>query len=490
MAEEKKVTFNIDKEVNFSDWFTEITREAELADIRYNTKGFVVFMPWSVMTMEKMYDYYEKALQKKGHQPLWFPTLIPEKNFKVEKEHVEGFTPHVFWVTEYGAGEKLEEKLALRPTSETAFYQMFAYWIRSYKDLPFKRYQRANVFRHETEATRPFMRSREFYWIETHNAFASAKDAEKQVKEDMQTTKEVMWEVFGVPFIFFKRPDWDKFKGAEATFAADSLAPSGRVIQQPSTHLLGQNFAKPFNVKFIDRKGNEKLCFMTCYGPAISRIYASVIAVHGDNKGLVFPWEIAPKQVVIVPIFTGKEEANKKVMKKARSLEKSLGKQFDVLLDEDAEKTIGEKFYYWEMKGIPIRLELGPIELAEESVLLFRRDTKEKIKVKLKELKKKIKEIGPDISIKLKEKASKMFEGNIAEANSLEELRKAINAKKIAKINFCSVDWNGEKCSLKIREETGATVRGIRMDEEEKPEGNCVICGQKAGCKVYVAKQY
>jgi len=226
---EKKVTFNIDKEKNFSEWYSEIVKEAELADLRSNIKGFLVFQPWSVLAMEKMYQYMEKALQEKGHKPYFFPTLIPEKNFKIEGEHVKGFTPSVFWVNQ-GGETKLPEKLALRPTSETLFYQMFSLWIRSYNDLPFKAYQRANVFRYETKATRPFLRSREFHWIEAHCAHASERDAEKQVKEDMETTKEVLHDIYGLPFIFFERPSWDKFPGAKRTFAADVLNPDGRVV--------------------------------------------------------------------------------------------------------------------------------------------------------------------------------------------------------------------------------------------------------------------
>src|SRR3989344_7879956 len=228
----------------FSEWYTQVIEKAELADIRYNIKGFLVFQPWSVISMEKMYRFLEKALQKKGHKPYFFPTLIPESNLKKETSHIQGFTPSVFWVTE-GGDKKLEERYAMRPTSETAFYQMFALWIRSYKDLPFKTYQRANVFRYETKATRPFLRSREFHWIESHCAFATEQEALQQVKEDMETTKEVLYNIFCIPFIFFKRPSWDKFAGAESTYAADVLNPDGKVIQQPSTHLLGINFSKP-----------------------------------------------------------------------------------------------------------------------------------------------------------------------------------------------------------------------------------------------------
>ena len=228
--DEKGIT--VKKNENFSEWYTEIVQKAELCDLRYNVKGFVVFQPWSVLAMEKMYKYLESVLQSKGHKPYFFPTVIPEGNLKKESSHIKGFTPEVFWVTEAGS-DKFEERLALRPTSETAFYQMFSLWIRSYKDLPFKTYQRANVFRYETKATRPFLRSREFHWVETHCAHASEEDAMKQVHEDMQTTKEVLHDYFGLPFIFFERPSWDRFHGAHRTFAADVLNPDGRVVQQP-----------------------------------------------------------------------------------------------------------------------------------------------------------------------------------------------------------------------------------------------------------------
>ncbi len=270
------------KDEDFSEWFSQIIQKAELADLRYNIKGFLVFQPWSVLSMEKMYDYMEKALKQKGHKPYWFPTVIPKSNFEKESVHVKGFTPEVFWVT-HGGDKKLEEPLALRPTSETAFYQMFNLWIRSYKDLPFKTYQRANVFRYETKATRPFLRSREFHWIETHCVHATENDAMKQVKEDMQTTKEVLHDIYGLPFIFFERPSWDKFAGAYKTFAADVLNPDGRVVQQPSTHIISPSFAKAFNITYKDKDGKEKSVYTTCYGPAISRIFASIIIVHCDD---------------------------------------------------------------------------------------------------------------------------------------------------------------------------------------------------------------
>lgn len=489
MAEEEvKETFNIDKEKNFPEWFSEICKVAELADLRYNVKGFVVYRPWAVIAMKLMYKFYEKALEKRGHKPVIFPAVIPESNFKKEAEHVEGFAPEVFWITEHGAGEKFEEKIALRPTSETAMYSMFSLWVRSYKDLPLKTYQSCQVWRYETKATKAFLRTREFYWIESHDVFATLKEAEDQVKEDMEITKEVLHDIFGIPFIFFQRPEWDKFAGAIHTYAADAFMPSGRVSQLPSTHLLGQNFSKPFNIKFVDKDEREKFAYQTCYGPCISRIFGALISVHGDNKGLKFPWKVSPLQVIIVPIiYKGKEE---QVLEKCDELKEKLEKA-EIRVDIDkTDKTPGEKFYFWEMKGVPLRLEIGPEEVEKNTITAFRRDTENKEKIKESELIEWVKKTGEEYDKNLIEKADEGFKNIIVEANSYEELKNAIENKKMAKIPFCSVDMDGEPCAEKIKEEMKAEVRGIRMDKKETPKGNCVVCGKKANCVVYVAKQY
>jgi len=484
--EEKKVTFNIDKQGNFSEWFTEIVKRAELADLRYNVKGFLVFQPWSVLSMEKMYHFLETVLQRKGHKPYWFPTVIPEKNFRIESSHVKGFTPEVFWITK-GGGEELEEKLALRPTSETAFYQMFSLWIRSYKDLPFKTYQRANVFRCETKATRPFLRSREFYWIETHCAHASEKDAMEQVKDDMNTTKEVLHDIFCLPFIFFERPEWDKFPGAKRTFAADVLNPDGKMVQQPSTHLLNPEFAKGFDVKFKDKDEKEKYCFITCYGPAISRIFASVIIVHGDNKGLIFPWNIAPVQIVITPISN-----DEKLIKKAGELKSELENN-NIAVDIDkSERSPGEKFYFWEMKGVPLRIELGKKEIESKELTIFRRDKGTKEKINEKDLIKYIEKISKEYDKTLINRANNLFQERIEDVSSMKELKSIIENEKIARAGFCSVEKDGEKCAEVVEKETGAKVRGRKI-ELEAPSGKtskCVICGKKAKEVVYIAKEY
>lgn len=479
-----KTTFNIDKDKDFSNWYTDIVQKAELGDLRYNVKGFLVFQPWSVLCMEKMYEHLEKDLRRSGHKPYWFPTVIPEGNFKLEGEHVKGFTPEVFWVT-HGGKKKFEERLALRPTSETAFYQMFSLWIRSYKDLPFKTYQRANIFRYETKATRPFLRSREFHWIEAHCAHETEEDAMKQVYEDMETTKRVLGDIFCLPFIFFERPEWDKFPGAKRTFATDVLNPDGKIVQQPSTHLLNQDFAKVFDVKFVDKNEKEQNVWLTCYGPAVSRIFASVIAVHGDNKGLRFPWKIAPVQVVIVPIGEDKQ-----VLKKAEEL-RELFWASDISVEVDkSEKSFGEKLYYWEMKGVPLRIELGSKELKEKKLTIFRRDNNQKEKIDENKLMDYIHKISVDIDKNLKREAEGLFKGKIVDVKTKKELKDVIDSGKIARCGFCSMSRKGEKCAEVVEKEIGAQVRGVRLEKEKNSFEKCVICGKKAESVTYAAKQY
>ncbi len=480
MADSKGLT--VKKGENFSEWFTEIVQKAELADLRFNVKGFLVFQPTSVLVMEKMYSFMEKNLQKKGHKPYWFPTVIPEGNFKKEASHVKGFTPEVFWVT-HGGEKELEERLALRPTSETAFYQMFALWIRSYKDLPFKTYQRAQVFRYETKATRPFLRSREFHWIETHCAFATQDDAFKQVHQDMETTKEVLHDKFGLPFIFFERPAWDVFPGASRTFAADVLNPDGKVIQQPSTHMIKQDFANAFGIKYKDKDGIDKNVYTTCYGPSISRIFASVVIVHGDDKGLRFPWELSPYHVVIVPI--GNDD---KLIAKAREIESKLSEFCEVIVDT-SDKSPGEKFNLWELKGVPIRIDIGEKEIESKKLSLFRRDLNKKESISEKDLVKHVNMIKEEFTANLIKGADRVFHNKIVDSRSLDSMKKVIESGNIARCNFCSVKMDGKKCADVVKEKVGADVRGTNLIAE-KAEGKCVVCDRSAHCVVYVARSY
>ncbi|MEM4330881.1 MAG: proline--tRNA ligase [Candidatus Pacearchaeota archaeon] len=473
---------SVKKNENFSEWYSEVVQKCELADIRTSVKGCLVFQPWSVIPMEKMYKILEEILQRKKHKPYFFPTLIPESNLKKEVEHIEGFSPEVYWVTQ-GGDEKFEERLALRPTSETIIYPMFSLWIRSYKDLPFKVYQRANIFRYETKATRPFLRSREFYWIESHCAHKTEEDAMKQVYEDMETTEEFLNKNLGLPFIFFERPQWDKFAGAKKTFAADVLNPDGRVVQQPSTHLLGQDFAKAYDVKFVDERGKEQYAWLTCYGPAISRIFASVIISHGDDKGIRFPWKIAPIQVMIVPI-----KKDRKILEKAEEIIKKVSKYASIDIDL-SDKTPGEKFNIWEMKGVPIRIDLGTKEVERDVLTIFRRDLNKKEEIPTKLFISKIKKIGKEYEKNLFKEANILFKEKIREVYSLEELKKAIEEGYIAKCDFCSIDKEGFNCAEIIEKNAGVTIRGKTL-KGEKPKGKCIICKKEAKEVIYAARQY
>jgi prolyl-tRNA synthetase len=477
----------VSKEEDFSAWYTELINKAELADIRYNVKGFVVYREWATITIKKMYAKYEKCMEDHGHLPLTMPSLIPESNFLLEAEHVEGFTPEVFWVTEAGSSGELTERLALRPTSETALYKMYSLWIRSYKDLPYKRYQSCQIWRYEGKMTRPFFRGREFHWIEGHDVFATMEDAEAQVKEDMEMTYQMVQDEFSIPIIFFERPQWDKFPGAVATFAADALMGSGKVMQLPSTHLLGQNFAKPFEVKFVDTDGEEKYGFQTCYGPAISRIYGAMIAFLGDDKGLILPFDLAPVQIVIIPIlFKEKEEI---VLEKAKEIREKLKTKYTVKID-DSDDSPGSKFYYWELRGVPIRIEIGPRDVQKNQVVIVKRHDGKKLFVKELDLLKTIYDIAENYTTEIKEKSMIDFESQIECVSEKQLAIEAINDGKIVCCGFCSIDLEGETCAEVVEKEIGAFVRGSRVDEEKNTFEKCIICGKPAGCTVYIAKSY
>ncbi len=473
---------------NFSDWYNNIVKEAELCDIRYNIKGFVVFMPWSVMTMEKMFQMYEGALQNTGHTPAWFPSLIPEENFKAESDHVEGFIPEVFWVTQAGS-DKLENKYAMRPTSETAICKMYSLWVHGLKDLPLKIYQRAQVWRYETKATKPFIRSREFYWIEAHDVFPTEEDAMHQVKEDMDIAEEIIHQQFGIPFLFFKRPQWDKFAGALNTYAADTLLPDGKTLQLPSTHMLGQNFSKAFDIKYTDENEKSQYVWQTCYGPCISRIYAALISIHGDDKGLILPFNLAPVQVVIIPIY--KEQNKELVLKKSIEIQKALSKKFKVKLD-NSENTPGFKFNQWEMKGVPFRVEIGGREVESNSVVLVRRDTKEKKKISENNLTKEIQQDSDLMFDYMLGKADSWFNDLVSSANSIKDLSKILKDKGgFVKVPFCTDSLEGENCADKIRDKTHGNVRGsLFEDNSPSKDEKCISCNSNATIYLYVARQY
>ncbi len=482
---EKPYGLTVKKNENFSEWFTQVLLKTDMIDIRYNVQGFIVHKPWSMRIIKEIYKLFEKELEETGHEPVLFPLVIPEENFEKEKEHVEGFKPEVFWITEAG-DEKLERRLALRPTSETAFYSMYSLWIQSWRDLPLKLYQSVSVYRYEKH-TRPFIRGREFLWIEAHNVFRNHEEALKQVQEDMLNSKKVIYEKLGIPFIFLRRPEWDKFAGALDTYAADTLMPDGKVFQISSTHDLGQNFAKAFEIKFVDKDGEKRFVWQTCYGPGIWRIVAALVAIHGDDKGLVLPFDVAPVQIIIIPIYYTDED-KERVLEKCFELEKELKKKgYRVKVDDRTDRTPGWKFNEWELKGVPLRFEIGRKEINNGIITVLRRDTLKREKIKMDKIYDYLEKI-PQIIVKnLREKAEKTFKEKIVTAYTKSEVIKNIRDGKIVRMPFCG----DEKCAEDLREATeGGKIRGTEINGKDAKGLKCAWCGIEAKNWVYVAKSY
>jgi len=482
MAKKSEEGISVKKSEDFSEWFTQVLDKAELVDLRLDIKGFTIIRPWAAQTIENMFEYLEKELQEKGHKPTFMPSVIPKSNLTKESEHVKGFTPEVFWLKDIGDNKEL----ALRPTSETLYTPMFKLWIRSHRDLPLKLYQRGSVFRLDTKATRPLIRGREFIWIECHDAFETREQAEKQVQEDIDTTEKVMHQIYGIPFLPMKRPEWDKFAGAEYTVGSDCFMPDGKLIQQPSTHLMGQKFSKAFNATFKNKEEKEEYLWTTAYGPCVSRILASVIATHGDDNGLILPYAISPIQVILVPIFNSKNK--NKVLKKSQEILDKLKKLgIKAEMDEKEYKRPGEKYHIWELKGVPFRIELGEKELQKNEIILFTRDTKQK--EKLKDLK-DIPKLGKEFDKRLKAKADKFASERIINCSDKKEVKKALTAGKLGRINFCSTQKEGTACADMAEKEFAGDIRGTLANKKEKPNGKCVFCGKPAKEVVYVGRSY
>ncbi len=494
--EERGFGLNVTKAKNFSEWYSQLCSEngAQLVDLRYGVQGFVVYREWGYALLKSIYDLFEKVVEQDNHEAFLFPIVIPSENLKKEEEHA-GFTPDVFWLTHAG-NTKLEKPLALRPTGETALYPMYSLWIRSYKDLPYKRYQsRIMVYRNEM-TTRPFIRGREFCFFETHDVFRTHEEAMDQIRMDMKMMKQVTYEQLAIPFIFFKRPKWDKFLGADDTFAADTLMPDGKRNQVSSTHDLGQNFAKVFDVSFIDENGKKQFGYQTCWGPGIIRHVAAIISIHGDDNGLVLPSIVAPLQVVIIPIvFSSQESLNMKVWDRCAEIEnkiKEIG--YRVKFDDNTEESPGFKYNKWELKGVPIRIEIGPKEVDEKIVTLVRRTDRKKIPVHICNLNEEIQKNLGEVDIQIKKGADAYFEDNTKNADSLEALKTILHHHKgFVKVPFCSIDMDGKECADHLKAETnGACISGVKFEKPEKPKrgGRCIVCGQRAEYIVYAAKSY
>ncbi|MEE8167357.1 MAG: proline--tRNA ligase [Candidatus Hydrothermarchaeales archaeon] len=483
----EKDIFNIPKE-NFSTWYEEALKRAGIVDKRYPVKGMDVFLPYGYAIHENIINTLEDMWKESGHQKVLFPTLIPEDIFEKEAEHIRGFGGEVYWVT-HGGERPLDVKLLMRPTSEVPMYIMFKEWIRSHADLPLKVHQTCTVFRYETRATKSLIRVREIPWNEAHSVHATWEEADKHVKEVWRYYELLVNDYLGLQALMLKRPEWDKFHGADYTTVMDALMPDGRMLQIVGNHHLGKKFAEAFDIKYEDEKGEKHYVSQASYGVS-TRLTAAMLAIHGDTKGLALPFKIAPIQVVVVPIvYKGKEE---KVMTKCREFVDRL-KKAGIRAELDAkDKTPGEKFYYWEMKGVPIRAEIGPRDVEKGIVTLVRRDTGEKSQMKEDSVE-DIFALGKKILESLRDKAVKELTSRIKEASSLEEAADIIGKRMIAKAAFCSRDMDGEACAEAAKDRTdGGQIRGTLFPVPEKPgdKSSCIVCGKSAREIVYIAKAY
>lgn len=480
MAEGRDVKGVTAEKDEFSEWFTQIMLKADLADYT-NVSGCIVFRPRAYAIWERIKEEVNKRFKRLGIKNAYFPLFIPESTLNKEKEHVEGFTPEVAWVTHAGDSE-LNERLAVRPTSETIMYESYSKWIRSWRDLPLKINQWNNVIRWEFKHPVPFLRTREFLWNEGHTVFASKKEAEAEKSQIINLYKDICDNYLALPSLIGRKSDKEKFAGAEYTVSMEFYMPNGKAIQGPDFHHDGQKFAKAYDIKFLDKKGKEQYAYQNTFA-ITTRMLGVMFAVHSDEKGLVLPPKIAPDKVVIVPILF--ESSREKVLKASRELKKKLEK-YDVILDDREEHKPGFKFSEWEVKGVPLRIELGPNDLAKKQVVLVRRDNGKKEIVKIASLNKKVGEILDDIQDNLFKKADKLLRGSVVKVKNLDELKRAIKDKKIALTPLCrKVD-----CEDDLKFKTGgAKVLNI-PEEQPLGKGSCVVCGGRVDYIARVGKSY
>ncbi|WP_067931934.1 proline--tRNA ligase [Alicyclobacillus kakegawensis] len=466
---------------DFSRWYIDVIQKADLMDYA-PVRGCIVFKPDGYELWEACQRELDVRFKRTGHRNAYFPLFIPESFLEKEKEHVEGFNPELPWVTEAG-GEKLEERLAIRPTSETVIGYMYARWIHSYRDLPVLINQWANVVRWE-KRTLPFLRTSEFLWQEGHTAHATAEEAEQETRQMLDVYTDFVENVLAVPVFRGQKTPSEKFAGAVATYSLEAMMKDGKALQAATSHYLGQNFAKGFEIKYLDRDNQLKYVYTTSWGIS-TRILGAIIMVHGDDKGLVLPPKIAPTQVIIVPIGPQKERA--RVVEHATTLrDQLLSAGWRVRMDDREDFSPGWKFNEYEMRGVPIRLELGPRDMASGQVTLARRDTGEKLAVPESELAARLPQLMDDIQATMYQKAKKFADDHSHIAHSLGEITEIIQSQR----GFVLAGWCGDDgCERRIKEEAGATSRNIPFQPPQTLP-TCAVCGRPAAHSVWYAKAY
>ena len=466
------------RDVDFAKWYTDVVKAAHLADYS-NVKGCTVFEPNGYAIWERMQQELDKMFKKTGHKNVYMPVLIPENLMKKEGELINGFAPEVAWVT-IGGQKELEEKMCIRPTSETLFSDYYSSKIKSYRDLPLKYNQWCNVMRWEKE-TRPFLRSREFLWQEGHTIHETEEEARERTLQMLEIYTRVIEDLLAIPVLSGRKTLKEQFAGAEETYTVESLMHDGRALQSGTSHYFGQNFTKPFEVKFQNREGKEEYAYQTSWGIS-TRLIGAIIMAHGDNRGLKLPPKVAPIQAVIVPVASHKEG----VKEKAQELFEKLNEKYRMEIDLRDQYTPGYKFSDWEMRGVPVRIELGPRDIENNVCVVARRDTGEKETIELEKLGDKLQKLLDDIQENMFRVCQKNVEKRTTIALNLEEFEKNINENQ----GYIKTMWCGDvACEDKIKELTGAHSRCMPFKQEHISD-TCVVCGKKADKMVVWGRQY
>lgn len=469
------------KEVDFSKWYNDVIIQAKLADYS-PVKGCMIIRPNGYVLWERLREIFDKMLKETGHQNAYFPLFIPENFLKKEEEQFEGFAPQCAVVT-HGGGKKLEENLMVRPTSETIMYSSFAKWINSYRDLPLLINQWANIVRWEMR-TRLFLRTMEFLWQEGHTAHATAEEADEEALLALELYRKLAEDHLAIPVITGYKSDAEKFPGATATYCIEAMMGDTKSLQAGTSHNLGQNFSKPFNVRYQTQDGGLEYVWQTSWGIS-TRLIGALIMAHGDNNGLVIPPEMADTKAIIIPIYNSDEEKTQ-ILEMCSKISEKLNTLIKTQIDDREQYKPGWKFSEWELLGIPVRIEMGPKDFKENSMVVFRRDTKQKEKVSVNNITDYVTGILKTIQQDMFLRAKKFREDNTYLIDDYDEFKNVIEDKG----GFIRSHWCGSgNCEAKIQEETKATLRVIPFDVK-KEKGKCLICGKDSANRVIFAKAY
>ena len=474
---EEKLGIVVKKDTDFSEWYNEVVIKGELADHSV-LKGFMIVKPRGYAIWEKIQEFFNPVIKKIGVKNAYFPLLIPESFFKKEAEHAEGFAPELAWVMD----EEQREKYAIRPTSETIIYDSYSSWIRSWRDLPLRLNQWCNVLRWEVKQTKLFLRTREFLWQEGHCVYETEEECDKEARVYLEEYRRVCEELLAVPVLTGEKTAKERFAGGKRTYTLEALMPDGKALQMGTSHNLGQNFAKAFDISFLDRNERKKIPWQNSWGFS-TRLIGALVMMHSDDNGLVLPPKVAPTQIVIVPIFF--KEGKGKIIRKAKEIKNKL-KKYSVELDDRDGYTPGWKFSEWELKGVPIRVEIGPKDVKKKQVVIVRRDNNKKEAVKIKDLDKKIKNILEKMQNDMFNRAKRFLEENIVDAKNWNEFLKHIKNRKFVKAFFCGK----EECEDWIKDKTGGATSRLIPFKQPKKLGECVYCKKQGKFLAYFAKAY